>query len=60
MTETATLQHALTRFLNPTGLDLQRQRVCIHLLACRTEAMGGMYLRCTDCAHEQPHYYRHQ
>ena len=57
MTSTATLQHALQRFLDPSGLDLQRQRVCGHLLACRTEAMGGMVLRCTDCAHEQRHYF---
>ncbi|WP_440998218.1 IS91 family transposase [Arhodomonas sp. SL1] len=57
MTESATLQQALDRFLNPSGLDLQRQRVCGHLLACRTEAMGGMVLRCADCAHEQPRYF---
>ncbi|MFC3391020.1 IS91 family transposase [Aidingimonas halophila] len=57
MTETATLQQALIRFLDPAGLDRQRQRVCHHLLACRTEAMGGMILQCTDCDHTQPHYF---
>jgi len=57
VTETATVQKALNRFLNPAGLDLQRQRVCHHLLACRTEAMGGMVLRCADCDHTQPHYF---
>ncbi|QJQ98527.1 hypothetical protein HIR79_07420 [Halomonas sp. PGE1] len=51
MTETATLQQALARFFNPAGLDRQRQRVCRHLLACRTEAMGGTVLQCTDCDH---------
>ncbi|PXX97171.1 hypothetical protein CR157_10440 [Halomonas sp. LBP4] len=30
MTEPATLQQALARFLNPAGLDRQRQRVCHH------------------------------
>jgi len=57
MTDTATLQQALSRFLDPAGLDLQRRRVCGHLLACRTEAMGGMLLQCTDCAHQQPRYF---
>ncbi|MGE4532855.1 IS91 family transposase [Halomonas sp.] len=57
MTETATLQQALARFLNPAGLDRQRQRVCHHLLACRTEAMGGTVLQCTGCDHTQPHYF---
>jgi hypothetical protein len=57
MTETATLQQALTRFLNPAGLDRQRQRVCHHLLACRTEAMGGTALQCSGCGHTQPHYF---
>ncbi len=57
MAKTATLQQALVRCLNPAGLDRQRQRVCHHLLACRTEAMGGMILQCTDCDHTQPHYF---
>ena len=57
MSDTATVQHALERFLHPSGLDVQRQRVCSHLLACRTEAMGGMVLRCADCDHQQPHYF---
>ncbi|MEC7294676.1 MAG: transposase zinc-binding domain-containing protein [Pseudomonadota bacterium] len=57
MTKAATLQQALTRFLDPSGLDRQRQRVCTHLLACRTKAMGGMVLQCSDCAHVQPRYF---
>lgn len=57
MTETATLQQALARFLNPVGLDRQRQRVCHHLLACRTEAMVGTVLQCTGGDHTQPHYF---
>lgn len=35
MTKTATLQQALTRFLDPAGLDRQRQWVCTHLLATK-------------------------
>ncbi|MBB3141485.1 IS91 family transposase [Halomonas organivorans] len=57
MSEPATLQQALSRFLTPACLDRQRQRVCHHLLACRTEAMGGTVLQCTGCDHTQPHYF---
>lgn len=57
MTDSATLQHALARFLNPAKLDGQRQRVCSHLLACRTEAMGGMVLQCAECDHSHSYYF---
>ncbi|MFO8233210.1 MAG: IS91 family transposase [Longimonas sp.] len=45
------------RFLDPCGLDGQRQRVCSHLLGCRTEAMGGWSLQCSDCDYSQTHYF---
>ena len=57
MTEPATVQHALARFLDPGGLDRQRRRVCRHLLGCRTEAMGGVLRRCDHCAQEAPHWF---
>lgn len=57
MSEPATVQHALARFLDPNGLDGQRRRVCSHLLGCRTEAMGGVSRRCDHCAHEAPHWF---
>ncbi len=57
MTESATVQQALRQFLDLDGLDRQRQRVCSHLLGCRTEAMGGLQLQCTHCEHAQPHYF---
>jgi len=31
--------------------------VCAHLLACRTEAMGGSLMRCEQCAAEQRWYH---
>lgn len=57
MAEAATLQQALHRFLDPAGLDLQRQRVCGRLMACRTPAMGGRQLRCGQCEHEEVQYF---
>lgn len=57
MAEPATLQQALVRFLDPARLDRQRQRVCSHLLGCRTEAMGGMRLQCGHCDYERSLYF---
>lgn len=57
MSEPATVQHALERFLDPGGLDGQRRRVCSHLLGCRTEAMGGVMRHCDHCTHEAPHWF---
>jgi len=57
MTEAPTLQQALHRFLVSDGLDGQRRRVCGHLQGCRTEAMGGMRLRCGACGDEQLWYH---
>jgi hypothetical protein len=57
MAEPATLQHILERFLDPAPLDRQRRKVCAHLQACRTEAMGGMRLACDRCGAEQCWYH---
>ncbi|WP_018233684.1 IS91 family transposase [Thioalkalivibrio thiocyanodenitrificans] len=57
MAEPATVQQALARFLDASGLDGQRRKVCAHLQACRTEAMGGMRLQCAQCRDEQIVYH---
>lgn len=57
MGEPATLQHILMRFLNRDTLDRQRRKVCGHLQACRTEALGGRQLRCERCGVEQRWYH---
>lgn len=57
MTSAATLQDALSRFLHERRLDRHRRKVCNHLLACRTEAMGGERLRCERCGQEQHRYH---
>jgi len=56
MTESVTLQDLLVRFLEPEGLDAQQQRVCAHLIDCRTEALGRLERRCDRCGAEQPRY----
>ena len=38
------------------ALAAQQQRVCGHLMSCRTEALGGQEGRCDRCGAEQPRY----
>lgn len=53
----ANVQQALSRFLQPQALDAHRQRVCRHLMNCRTAAMGGRQWQCIKCEHEQVQYF---
>ncbi len=57
MSEPATVQGILQRFLSTEHLDYQRQKVCTHLLDCRTEALGGLSWQCDTCGAEQPRYH---
>jgi len=57
MTEPATLQHILARFVDDGAVDPRCRKVCGHLLACRTEAMGGLALTCEQCGNEQRWYH---
>lgn len=57
MDSPATVQGALSRFLSEHPLDAHRRKVCGHLLACRTEAMGGSLMRCDQCGGEQRWYH---
>lgn len=53
----ATVQAALNRYLDLHRLNPQQRKVCLHLQACRTEAMGGQLLRCNRCDGEQRWYH---
>lgn len=53
----ASVQQALSRFLQPQALDAHRQRVCRHLMNCRTAAMGGRQWQCIECKHKQVQYF---
>ncbi len=57
MNNAATVQQALGHFLDQTGLDSHGRKVCAHLLACRTEALGETLYRCEQCASEQRFYH---
>ena len=58
MASGASVQQVLSQFLlQPERLDVQRQRVCRHLMQCRTAAMGGRQLHCNACDHEQVQYF---
>jgi len=57
MDSPATVQGALERFLDEDALDRHRRKICGHLLACRTEALGAQRLRCERCGQEQCWYH---
>lgn len=38
-------------------MDRHQRKVCSHLLACHTEAMGGSLLRCDACGEQQRGYH---
>jgi hypothetical protein len=38
-------------------LNPRQWQVCRHILDCRTEAMGGLALRCESCGEEVPTYH---
>lgn len=53
----ASVQRALSQFLQPESLDVHRQRVCRHLMGCRTAALGGRQWHCTECDRDQVQYF---
>jgi hypothetical protein len=55
--EAATVQNVLQRFLGEGPRDGHRRTICQRLLACRTEALGGLRWRCEHCADEQIRYH---
>jgi hypothetical protein len=61
MAESASLQAAIAACLDDYAQDRRlspRQwQVCRHILDCRTEAMGGLALRCESCGEEAPTYH---
>lgn len=58
MVSEVSVQQALRQFLPAFDqLDRQRQRVCRHLLQCRTAAMGGRQLHCNVCQHDEVQYF---
>ncbi len=61
MTETASLQAAIAACLDGYAenhrLSPRQWQVCRHVLDCRTAALGGLALRCDNCAEETPVYH---
>jgi hypothetical protein len=57
MNNPATLQAALSRFLDKRALDSHRYKVCAHLLGCHSAAMGGSLLQCDTCGKKQRWYH---
>jgi len=59
MTESINLQGILQQHLGDYGhkLDSNRLKVCDHLLACHTPALGGIQYQCDHCENEIPLYH---
>jgi len=61
MAERPSLQSVLTESLRGYCqghiLNPRQWQVCHHILACRTEALGEMRLRCNQCGEEQRFYH---
>ena len=61
MTESITVQGLFERYLSDYRqihkLYGNRLKVCAHLLACHTEALGGMQYQCDHCEGELPLYH---
>ena len=49
------IQHCLGHYADQHTLTPRQWQVCGHIQACRTEAMGGLALRCDQCGYEPPH-----
>jgi hypothetical protein len=61
MTESASLRQVIAACLDDYAeehrLSPRQWQVCCHVLDCRTEAMGGLALRCENCGAQQPAYH---
>ncbi|MCP4863394.1 MAG: IS91 family transposase, partial [Alteromonas sp.] len=61
MTKSITLQSIFEQHLGDYRqshkLDENRLKVCDHLLACHTEALGGLQYQCDQCETEIPMYH---
>lgn len=50
------MEQCLSGYRGQHTLSPREAAVCNHILSCRTEALGGVQLRCDQCAYEQPWY----
>ena len=51
------IQHCLGHYADQHTLTPRQWQVCGHIQACRTEAMGGLALRCDQCGYQPPHFF---
>jgi hypothetical protein len=51
------LARCLDHYAETHTLDAHQWQVCRHVLGCRTEAMGGVDMRCERCGYETPWYF---
>jgi len=51
------IRHCLGSYSKQHALTPRQWQVCSHIQACRTEAMGGLTLRCDQWGYEPPHFF---
>jgi len=51
------LNNGLAHYRQSHRLSPMQVKVCGHIGACRTEAMGGCHRRCDQCGYQAPHYH---
>ena len=51
------LKAGLAHYRQTHTLSPMQVKVCGHIEACRTEAMGGRRMRCDRCGYQAPHYH---
>lgn len=51
------LKHGFAHYRQSHRLSPMQVKVCGHIEACRTEAMGGCHRRCDQCGYQAPHYH---
>lgn len=54
--QTVLVQH-LERYKQTHGLSARERQVCEHIKYCRTPAMGGVRLQCSQCEYSAPQYH---
>lgn len=51
------LNTGLSHYQQSHSLSPMQYKVCGHIAACRTEAMGGCNMRCDQCGYQAPQYH---
>ena len=51
------MQQHLQDYIKHHGINARQSAVCRHIQCCRIQVLGGSYVRCDHCGHEQISYH---